>query len=49
MSVAGNWEDTNLPLPKGDWRNLFSGTHASASVTPVQLFSDFPVAVLIRQ
>ena len=49
MSIEGRWEDTHLPLPQGDWRNLFSGAHARTSVTPAQLFADFPVSVLIRQ
>jgi (1->4)-alpha-D-glucan 1-alpha-D-glucosylmutase len=48
MSVAGDWQDTQLPLPKGEWRNLFSGVVARSSVPAAQLFADFPVAVLTR-
>jgi (1->4)-alpha-D-glucan 1-alpha-D-glucosylmutase len=48
MSVAANWHDTELPLPKGPWRNLFGGTSENSSVAPARLFTDFPVALLIR-
>jgi (1->4)-alpha-D-glucan 1-alpha-D-glucosylmutase len=49
MSVEGDWQDTQLPLPKGDWRNLFSGGIARSSISAAQLFADFPVAVLTRE
>jgi (1->4)-alpha-D-glucan 1-alpha-D-glucosylmutase len=48
MSVAGDWQDTMLQLPTGEWRNLFDDAAVETSVTPAQLFADFPVALLIR-
>jgi (1->4)-alpha-D-glucan 1-alpha-D-glucosylmutase len=48
MSVAGDWQDTLLPLPRGKWRNLFGASVASSSAAPLQLFSEFPVALLVR-
>jgi (1->4)-alpha-D-glucan 1-alpha-D-glucosylmutase len=48
MSVADDWQDTYLPLPKGEWRNLFSGSSNSATAIPTQLFRHFPVALLMR-
>jgi (1->4)-alpha-D-glucan 1-alpha-D-glucosylmutase len=48
MSVAGDWQDTQLPLPLGKWRNLLGGSVSASVVAPLQLFSEFPVALLIR-
>jgi maltooligosyltrehalose synthase len=48
MSVAGDWQDTQLPLPKGEWRNLFTDASANGAVAPRQLFGAFPVAMLMR-
>ena len=49
MSVAGDWGDTNLPLPRGVWKNLFTGSNLSGAVNPGELFGDFPVALLMRE
>ncbi len=48
MSVGGAWGDTNLPLPRGDWTNVFTGSTTQGAVTPQELFGEFPVALLVR-
>jgi (1->4)-alpha-D-glucan 1-alpha-D-glucosylmutase len=48
LSVAGNWGDTLLPLPRGEWRNHFTDAMLRGSVSPSELFAAFPVALLIR-
>jgi (1->4)-alpha-D-glucan 1-alpha-D-glucosylmutase len=49
LSIAGQWEDTRLPLPGGVWRNVFTQQELSASVSAGDLFSGFPVALLLKQ
>jgi hypothetical protein len=48
MSVADDWQDTHLPLPEGEWRNLFADSRISVTAIPAQLFGHFPVAALVR-
>ncbi len=48
MSVDGDWQDTLLPLPTGEWRNLFGGRPLRISAAPDVLFRVFPVALLVR-
>ena len=48
MSIADDWQDTHLPLPEGEWRNLFADSRASVTAIPAQLFGHFPVAALVR-
>ena len=49
LSIANQWEDTRLPLPGGTWRNVFTLQELSSSVTAGELFSGFPVALLLKQ
>jgi len=48
MTVAGDWGDTRLPLPRGTWMNHFTGASSHGAVSPGELFDQFPVALLIR-
>lgn len=48
LTVAGDWGDTLLPLPRGTWKNHFTGTASHGAVSPGELFDQFPVALLIR-
>jgi len=48
MSVNGDWGDTNLPLPRGEWKNFFTGASVQGAVTPQELFGEFPVTLLVR-
>jgi (1->4)-alpha-D-glucan 1-alpha-D-glucosylmutase len=49
LSVGGDWGDTRLPLPRGDWRNYFTDSVLRGSASPRELFGAFPVALLIRE
>ncbi|HTV78868.1 MAG TPA: hypothetical protein VMF03_11460, partial [Steroidobacteraceae bacterium] len=48
VSIANHWEDTRLPLPGGLWQNLFTQQELSSSVAAAELFSGFPVALLLK-
>lgn len=48
ISVRGDWGDTRLPLPRGTWKNCFTGALLQGAVGPAELFDAFPVALLIR-
>jgi (1->4)-alpha-D-glucan 1-alpha-D-glucosylmutase len=48
MTVAGDWGDTRLPLPRGTWKNHFTGAVSQGAVSPGELFDQFPVALLMR-
>ncbi|MDP9066258.1 MAG: malto-oligosyltrehalose synthase, partial [Pseudomonadota bacterium] len=48
LSVSGDWGDTLLPLPRGEWKNYFTGATLQGAAAPTELFEAFPVALLIR-
>jgi (1->4)-alpha-D-glucan 1-alpha-D-glucosylmutase len=48
MTLAGDWADTRLPLPGGEWRNHFTNEIVQREVGPDVLFQGFPVALLVR-
>jgi (1->4)-alpha-D-glucan 1-alpha-D-glucosylmutase len=48
MTLAGEWGDTRLPLPGGEWRNCFTGAMLQREVAPAALFDEFPVALLVK-
>jgi (1->4)-alpha-D-glucan 1-alpha-D-glucosylmutase len=48
LSVAGDWGDTRLTLPRGEWKNHFTDSTLQGSASPAELFDAFPVALLIR-
>jgi (1->4)-alpha-D-glucan 1-alpha-D-glucosylmutase len=49
LTLGGDWSDTRLPLPGGEWRNCFTGAVLQREVTPDALFDAFPVALLMRE
>jgi (1->4)-alpha-D-glucan 1-alpha-D-glucosylmutase len=49
MTLDGAWGDTRLTLPGGLWLNGFTGAALQRETTPDVLFSEFPVALLIRE
>ena len=49
LSVKGEWGDTRLPLPRGNWKNHFTDAVVREAVGPEELFGGFPVALLIRE
>ncbi|HEX3397663.1 MAG TPA: malto-oligosyltrehalose synthase [Steroidobacteraceae bacterium] len=48
LTLAGQWDDTRLPLPGGSWRNCFTDECVQREVAPAALFASFPVALLLR-
>jgi malto-oligosyltrehalose synthase len=48
LTLDGDWADTELTLPTGTWRNVFTETTLSGDITPDALFGRFPVALLTR-
>lgn len=49
MQINGNWDDTMLQLPPGDWHNLLTKEILIGGVVPVQrILAAFPVSLLIR-
>ena len=48
MTVSGAWGDTRLSLPRGTWKNFFTGGLMRDGVGAEDLFGSFPVALLIR-
>jgi (1->4)-alpha-D-glucan 1-alpha-D-glucosylmutase len=49
LTLAGDWDDTRLPLPGGVWRNCFTNQIIQREISPGELFQSFPVALLIRE
>ncbi len=48
LGLGGEWDDTEVRLPEGPWRNLFDGAVHRGSVGLSRLLSVFPVALLER-
>jgi (1->4)-alpha-D-glucan 1-alpha-D-glucosylmutase len=46
-TLQGNWADTRITLPVGEWRHVFSGERFSSEVSPAEVFRAFPVALLV--
>ncbi len=47
--LRGDWGDTTVQLPKGDWRNVLSGEQiAGGKIHLADLLRKFPVALLVR-
>ena len=47
-SIEGKWGDTQLPLPGGYWRCVFTDQVFTGHGSPDSLFGKFPVALLVR-
>ena len=45
-TLSGEWGDTRLPLPGGEWHNCFTEETVERDTTPAALFQHFPVALL---
>lgn len=46
--LSGGWGETVLPLPEGQWRNVFTGESHTGRDRLAHLFARFPVALLAR-
>lgn len=49
LGLAGQWGDTAVDMPPGDWRNEFTGEVVGGSVRLSDLLGRFPVALLTLQ
>jgi (1->4)-alpha-D-glucan 1-alpha-D-glucosylmutase len=50
VGLAGDWADTEIHLPEGEWTNALTGAaHRGGSVSPASLLEPFPAAVLTRR
>jgi (1->4)-alpha-D-glucan 1-alpha-D-glucosylmutase len=49
MTASGDWGDTQLSLPRGVWKNRFTGAVVHGAIGPAELFGVFPVALLVRE
>jgi len=50
LQLAGAWKDTIVVLPKGRWRNEFTGSIVEGGVVSMKLLvKDFPVVLLVRE
>jgi (1->4)-alpha-D-glucan 1-alpha-D-glucosylmutase len=45
-TLSGEWGDTRLPLPGGEWHNCFTEEIVEREASPAVLFKHFPVALL---
>ncbi|MBA3237675.1 MAG: malto-oligosyltrehalose synthase [Parachlamydiaceae bacterium] len=49
MSLDGKWANTQLKLPKGKWKNIFSGDEFDGNLISVEdVLSRFPVGLLVK-
>jgi (1->4)-alpha-D-glucan 1-alpha-D-glucosylmutase len=48
LARRGQWGDTMISLPDGDWRNLCAGSTHSGRLSLAVLLADFPVALMER-
>ncbi|HYC00912.1 MAG TPA: malto-oligosyltrehalose synthase [Candidatus Limnocylindrales bacterium] len=49
LALAGQWEDTVVPLPDGQWDDVLGGGSFRGEAAPEHLFGAFPVALLLRR
>ena len=50
VSLNGDWKNTVIELPAGNWKNVLSGEHVSGGTQMLsRLFSQFPVALMIKE
>jgi len=50
VGLDGDWENTVIELPAGNWENVFSGDHFSGGTQMLsRLLTQFPVALLVKE
>lgn len=50
IGLQGRWENTELPLPPGKWKNVLTEEDFVGEDCPLErLFKNFPVALLVRK
>ncbi|MEX2170223.1 MAG: malto-oligosyltrehalose synthase [Pirellulales bacterium] len=48
LRLRGEWGDTRLELPEGNWVNRFTGERVEGTLSLTELLHNFPVALLQR-
>jgi (1->4)-alpha-D-glucan 1-alpha-D-glucosylmutase len=49
LKLKNAWGATSLKLPRGNWRNEFTGENFSEKVLLRELFQKFPIALLLKK
>lgn len=49
VKLGGEWGDTSLKLPEGEWRNVFTGQLVQGEPGLGELLRAFPVGLLVKQ
>jgi (1->4)-alpha-D-glucan 1-alpha-D-glucosylmutase len=50
MELKGNWEDTTVMIPVGNWRNQLTDSVVSSGAQQLsEIFGHFPIALLVRE
>jgi (1->4)-alpha-D-glucan 1-alpha-D-glucosylmutase len=49
LRLRGDWQDTALALPAGEWHDQLTGAVRRGEVAVAELLRDFPVALLARE
>jgi (1->4)-alpha-D-glucan 1-alpha-D-glucosylmutase len=49
VKLGGDWGDTKVQLPEGEWRNLFTGQLVRGEANLAELMRAFPVVLLEKQ
>jgi (1->4)-alpha-D-glucan 1-alpha-D-glucosylmutase len=49
LGAGGDWGDTAVALPDGEWYDQLSGQRHTGAARVAELLGDFPVALLARQ
>jgi len=50
MTLRGDWGDTSIVLPDGNWKNVMTNqTMPGGTIRLSELLREFPVALLTRE
>jgi (1->4)-alpha-D-glucan 1-alpha-D-glucosylmutase len=50
MGLGGDWENTGIKLPAGNWENVFSGERFNGGTKKLsRLLAQFPVALMVKE
>jgi (1->4)-alpha-D-glucan 1-alpha-D-glucosylmutase len=49
LSAAGGWDDTMLPLPRGRYRDAFTGSRYWGELSLAKALDHYPVALLLKE
>ncbi len=49
IKLKGDWKDTAVTLPEGQWKNIFTDEEIEGKVLISDLFENFPVTLLLEE